>query len=267
MKTGSIARNSLAFFVAAAAVGMATQALAEESSAPKSDVVWQQIGAAPGVVGMAAVGGKLFAVTSDKKLLVCDTAATNVEWKTVGDAPGGVQAMGAAEGKLYVSLNARAAGRLLSREAVTTESNKAAWQDLGHAWCLVGMAGAPGKIYALVDTKEVGSEVCIMVRNIVATPEDDAVAAGAGRGLDGLPWRGIDRRPPMGALAISEVGGTYYVATKEDALYAGDPTKPDVAWKPIGDAAGVTMLAGGDGKLFAATKSGKLLKWAPKTSK
>ena len=63
---------------------------------------------------------------------------------------------------------------------------------------------------------------------------------------------------------MTEVGGKYYVVTKEDALYVGDPTKPDVKWQQIGDAAGVTHLAGADGKLFASTKNGKLLMWQPK---
>ena len=214
---------------------------------------------------MAVAGGKLFAVTSDRKLLACDSSAEKVEWQTVGDAPGGVVAMGAAEGKLYVSLNARSAGRFLKRGAVTTESNKAVWEDDGHAWCLVGMAAASGKMYAVVDTKELGSEPTIMSRELVAS--SSSVISNA-RGLDGLPWGGgIDRRLPVGALAMSEVGGKFYIATKEDALFVGNPTNNDVPWKQIGDAAGVTILAGGDGKLFAATKSGKLLVWAPKTSK
>jgi outer membrane protein assembly factor BamB len=265
MKAGNIVRNSLVILAAASAVGVSQQARSEESAAPKSEVVWKQIGTPPdwqSVAGLAAAGGKLFAVTSEGRLLACDAASTNVVWKTIGDAPGGVQAMGVAEGKLYVSLNARAAGRLLSRDAVT---ENAAWADIGHAWCLVGIAGVPGKLYALVDTKEVGSEPTIMARATSGTaPENPA------RGLDGLPWTaGVEneRRPPVGALALTVVDGVFYVATKEDALYAGDPTKPDVPWKLIGDAAGVTMLAGGDGKLFAVTKNGKLLKWEPKTSK
>jgi hypothetical protein len=167
------------------------------------------------------------------------------------------------EGKLCVSLNARAAGRFLKRDAVETSAD---WQDDGHAWCLVGMAAASGKIYALVDTKEPGSEPTIMAREAVATPEVLAKLPPAARGLDGLPWTAatVDRRPPLGALAMTEVGGKFYVATKEDNIFVGDPTKPDVKWEPIGDAAGITILAGGDGKLFAATKSGKLLMWKPK---
>ena len=261
MKKDSMFRNVGMCLVAATAVWMSGTVSAEDAKSA-SDVAWKQIGEAPGVVGMAVAGGKLFAVTSGKKLLACDSSATKVEWQTIGDAPNGVVAMGAVEGKLYVSLNARAAGRLFSRDAITTN---AAWENIGHAWCLVGMAGAPGKIYGLVDTKEIGSEPTIMVRNIVATPEDKAADAAAAPGCDGNPWRGgTDRRPPVGALALTEVGGKYYVATKEDALFVGDVTKNDVPWKQIGDAAGVTILAGGDGKLFAVTKSGKLLVWAPK---
>ena len=79
--------------------------------------------------------------------------------------------------------------------------------------------------------------------------------------MDGFPWTDAtaDRRSPLGALAMTEVGGKFYVATKEDRLFVGNPTKPDVKWQEIGDAPGVTVLAGGDGWLFAATKSGKLL--------
>ena len=227
------------------------------------EVAWKQIGQAPGVVGMAAVGGKLFACTADKKLQVCDPTAATVQWKTIGNAPGPVVAMGVVEGKLCASLNARAAGRFLKRDAVETSAD---WQDEGHAWCLVGMAAASGKIYAIVDTKEAGSEPTIMAREAVATPEVLAKLPPAQRGLDGLPWTAatVDRRPPLGALAMTEVGGKFYVATKEDKLFVGDPTKPDVKWREIGDAAGVTCLAGSDSKLFAATKSGKLLMCSPK---
>jgi hypothetical protein len=210
---------------------------------------------------MAVATGKIFIVTTDRKIKICDTSSTNAVWETIGDAPGSVVAMGATDGKLYVSLDARSAGRLKTRDAVTTN---APWEDIGHAWCLVGMAGTTGKLYSIIDTKELGSEAVIMVRNIVATPEDLAAEARAPRGCDGLPWNGVERRPPVGALAMTQVGGKFYVATKEDMLYVGDVTKPDVPWKQIGDAAGVTCLAGGDGKLFAMTKRGRLLMWVPK---
>ncbi|MEI8372767.1 MAG: hypothetical protein WCJ35_08025 [Planctomycetota bacterium] len=222
------------------------------------EVAWKTIGEAKGVVGMASIGGKLFACTADKNLQVCDPASATVEWKTIGGAPGPVVAMGVVDGKFCASLNARAGGRFLKRDAVETSAD---WQDDGHAWCLVGMAGAAGKIFALVDTKEAGSEATIMAREAVATPEVLAKLPPAQRGLDGLPWTAasIDRRPPVGALAMTEAGGKFYIATKEDKLFVGNPTKPDVKWQEIGDAPGVTVLAGSDGWLFAATKSGKLL--------
>jgi hypothetical protein len=265
MKPVSLLRIALAFLLATTIVGISNPLSGEEKAAPKSDVVWKQIGETPGVVGMAAAGGNLFAITSDRKLQVCDPAASPLVWKEIGDAPGGVVAMGVADGKLFASTNVRSAGRLLTRGAVATE---AAWEDVGHAWCLIGMAGAPGKIYALVDTKSPGSEVAIMTRDTVGTPEAIAKAnAVAAPGCDGLPWNATDRRPPLGAVAITSLGGKFYAANKEDMFFVGDPTKADVPWKAIGDAAGVTILAGGDGKLFAATKTGKLLMWAPKISK
>ena len=257
MKTTKLLTNTVKLLTVATLAGFSNPAFAEEKAAPKSEVTWKQIGEASGVVGMAAVGKNLFALTSAKKLQVCEPATTPVVWKEIGDGPGGnVVAMGVSDGKLFASTDARSAGRLAVRDAVTTA---AAWQDQGHAWCLVGMAGAPGKMYAIVDTKELGSEPTIMVRENAGTPNSDPA-----RGLDGIPWNGVDRRPPVGALAMTEVAGKYYVATKEDALFVGDPTKPDVPWKAIGDAAGVTVLAGADGKLFAATKNGKLMMWAPK---
>jgi len=257
MKTSGLLANTVIFLTVATLAGLSNSAFAAESAASKSEVTWKEIGTTPGIVAMAAVGQNLFAVTSTKKLQVCDPTTTPVVWKEIGDGPGGnVVAMGVSDGKLFASTDARSAGRLAVRDALTTA---ATWQDQGHAWCLVGMAGAPGKMYALVDTKELGSEVSVMVRENAG-----AANVNAGRGLDGIPWKGMDRRPPVGALAMTEVGGKYYVATKEDMLFVGDPTKPEVQWKQIGDAAGVTILAGADGKLFAATKSGKLLMWQPK---
>ncbi len=251
MQTSKTSRRVATLLSVATIAGLVTPSSAEDK------VVWKEIGQASGVVAMAATGKNLFAITSAKKLQVCETATTPVVWKEIGDGPGGnVVAMGVSDGKLFASTDARSAGRLASRDAVTTA---AAWQDLGHAWCLVGMAGAPGKMYAIVDTKEVGVEPTIMMRDSAGTANSNA-----GRGLDGIPWVGVDRRPPLGALAITELGGKYYVATKEDTLYVGNPTKPDVKWEQLGDAAGVTILAGADGKLFAATKNGKLLMWQPK---
>lgn len=257
MKTTGLLTNTVRFLTVATMAGLSSSAFAAEPAAPKSEVTWKEIGTAPGLVAMAGVGKNLFAINSAKKLVVCDPATTPVEWKEVGDGPGGnVVAMGVSDGKLFASTDARSAGRLAVRDAVTTA---APWQDQGHAWCLVGMAGAPGKMYALVDTKDLGSEVSIMARENAG-----AANVAAGRGLDGIPWTGVDRRPPVGSLAMTEVGGKYYVATKEDALFVGDPTKPEVAWKAVGDAAGVTILAGAEGKLFAVTKSGKLQMWQPK---
>ncbi|MCX6877918.1 MAG: hypothetical protein NTW21_29505 [Verrucomicrobia bacterium] len=257
MKNVSPFKNTVRFLTVATLAGLSSPVFAQTKAAAKSEVTWKEIGTAPGVVAMAAVGKNLFAITSAKKLQVCEPATTPVVWKEIGNGPGGnVVAMGVSEGKLFASTDARSAGRLATRDAVTTAS---AWQDLGHAWCLLAMAGAPGKMYAIVDTKEVGSEATVMVRENAGT-----ATANAGQGLDGIPWNGVDRRPPVGALAMTEVGGKYYVATKEDALYVGNPTKPDVKWQQIGDAAGVTILAGADGKLFATTKTGKLMMWAPK---
>ena len=253
----NLIKNTVRFLTIATIAGLSNQAYAEEKPAAKSEITWKEIGSAPGIVAMAAVGKNLFAINSAKKLLLCEPATTPVVWKELGDGPGGnVVTMGVSDGKLFASTDARSAGRLAVRDAVSTA---APWQDQGHAWCLVGMAGAPGKMYALVDTKEVGTEVSIMMRENAGQAN-----ATAGRGLDGIPWTGVDRRPPVGALAMTEMGGKYYVATKEDALFVGDPTKPDVKWQQIGDAAGVTILAGSDGKLFATTKTGKLLMCTPK---
>ena len=251
------ARLSMPLFALAACLGAATPVLAQGKAAAKTEVKWSQIGEASGIVGMAAVGKELFAITGANKLQVCDTAVSPVVWKEIGDGPGGnVVAMGVSDGKLFASTDARSAGRLALRDAVTTAS---AWQDQGHAWCLVGMAGAPGKMFGIVDTKEVGSEASLLFRDNAGKATENA-----GRGLDGIPWNGVDRRPPVGALAITAEGGKYYIVTKEDSLYIGDPTKPDVAWKAIGDAPGITILAGANGKLFATTKTGKLLMWAIK---
>lgn len=255
MQTTRCPKNPVNLMTVIALAGLAGAAFAEGPA--KSEITWKQIGEAPGVVAMAAAGKNLFAITSAKKLQVCDPATNPVVWKEVGDGPGGnVVAMGVSDGKLFASTDARSAGRLAVRDAVTTA---AAWQDQGHAWCLLGMAGAKGKMYAIVDTKEPGSEASIMVRDNAGTATTNAA-----RGLDGIPWNGVDRRPPVGALAITETGGKYYIATKEDALFVGNPTKPDVKWQQIGDAAGVTILAGAEGKLFAATKTGKLLMCQPK---
>lgn len=260
MKTIQGLHKTITVLTVATLAGISGMSFAEEKAAPKAEIVWKQIGEASGVVGMAAVGKELFALTSGKKLQVCDTTVSPVVWKNVGAGPGGnVVAMGVSDGKLFASTDASSAGRLAVRDAVSTE---ASWQDQGHAWCLVGMAGAPGKMYAIVDTKELGAEATLMVRENAGTANDNA-----GKGLDGIPWTGVDRRPPVGALAMTESSGKYYVATKEDALFVGDPTKPEVQWKQIGDAAGVTILAGADGKVFAATKSGKLLRCEPKATK
>jgi hypothetical protein len=256
MKKLKLIQHTLTLFAAATITALSSNAYAED----KATGAWKQIGEAPGVVAMAGAEGKLFAITGSKKLQVCDPSATPVAWKEIGDGPGGnVVAMGVSDGKIFASTDARSAGRLALRDATTSA---AAWQDQGHAWCLVGMAGAPGKMYAICDTKEVGTEPSLMVRDNAGK-----AAESAGRGLDGIPWNGVNRRPPLGALALAEVGGKYFIATKEDALYAGNPAKPDMKWEQIGDAAGVTILAGNGSKLFAVTKSGKLMVWESKASK
>jgi len=228
-------------------------AVAAATHGRAADLTWKPQGKAPNVVGIAAAEGKLFGVTSDAKLLLADPSASPLSWKEIGAAPSGVQAVGAGDGKLFCALNAASAGRFRIRDAVETAAE---WKDDGHAWCLTAIAGVGGKVYALVDCKEPGGEVTIMFRSAVSTPEEIAKAnPNPGRGLDGLPWNGVDRRPPLAALAMTATGGRFYVATKEDTLCVGDPTKPDVKWEVIGDAAGVTSLAGDDETFFALTKS------------
>ena len=252
MKTTRMVRNAFALVSVATIAGLSNTSLAGETPPPKTEVVWQQIGEARGVVGMAAVKGKLFAATSTNKLLVCVPAAAPVAWKEIGDTPGGVVAMGVADGKLFASTSTRS-GTLHLREAVETV---AAWQHIGHCWCCVGMAGTaamPGKIYGaiVVHNGAAGTAESIMVR---ATAPSD------------VPWSTpkVDHPPPAGILAFAEVAGKFYAATREDELFVGDVTKANAVWQAIGDAAGVTILAGGDGKLFATTKTGRLLMWTPR---
>ena len=250
MKSTSMVRNAVALVTVATIAGLSHRVLAEETAPPQSEVVWQQIGEAPGVVGMAAVKGKLFAATKDNKLEVCDPAVTPVVWKELGECPAGVVAMGVADGKLFASTSTRS-GTLHLREAVDTA---AAWQHIGHCWCCVGMAGTaatPGKIYGaiVVNNGAAGIAESIMVRT-TATSD--------------VPWTHVDRHPPACILTFAEVAGKFYAATREDNLFVGDVTQTDIHWKAIGDAAGVTILAGGDGKLFATTKTGRLLMWQPK---
>lgn len=244
--------NILALASVAVLAGLASPACAEDAAASKSEVAWQQIGEAHGVVGMAVVKGRLFAATSTNKLQVCDPDITPIVWKEIGDCPGGVVAMGAADGKLFASTSTRS-GTLHLREAVDAA---AAWQHIGHCWCCVGMAGtaaAPGKIYGaiVVHNGEAGRAESIMLR--ATTPSD-------------VPWttNKTAARPPPGILAFAEVAGKFYAATREDTLFVGDVTQAGVPWQAMGDAAGVTILAGGDGKLFAITKTGRLLMWMPK---
>ncbi|MCX6877917.1 MAG: hypothetical protein NTW21_29500 [Verrucomicrobia bacterium] len=252
VNTRGLLGNALGLASVACLVGLASPTCAEETVAPQSEVVWQQIGEAHGVVGMAAVKGKLFAATVTNKLQVCDPAVTPVIWEEIGDCPGGVVAMGVADGKLFASTSTRT-GTLHLREALDTA---AAWQHVGHCWCCVGMAGTaatPGKIYGaiVVHNGAAGTAESIMVR--ATTPTD-------------VPWatNKTTNPPPPGILAFAEVAGKFYAATREDELLVGDVTRAEVPWKAIGDAAGVTVLAGGDGKLFATTKTGKLLRWEPK---
>ena len=243
---------ALMVIVMAILAGLANPTHAETPAEQASEVVWKQIGEASGVVGMAAVGGKLFAATATNKLMVCDPAAASVVWHQIGETPGGVVAMGVAEGKLFASTSTRS-GTLHMREALETA---AAWQHIGHCWCCVGMAGtaaSPGKIYGaiVVHNGAAGVAESIMVR--ATTPSD-------------VPWSSskTTTHPPPGILAFAEVAGKFYAVTREDNLFVGDVTHDDVTWHLIGDAAGVTILAGGDGKLFATTKTGKLLMWTPK---
>ena len=252
VKARGLLRHTLGLAGAAILACLTIIARAQEPAAPQSAVVWQQIGEAHGVVGLAAVRGKLFAATSSNKLQVSDPAVTPVVWKEIGEAPGGVVAMGVAEGKLFASTSTRS-GTLHMREALDTA---AAWQHIGHCWCCVGMAGTaatPGMIYGaiVVHNGAAGTAESIMVR---ATTASD------------VPWgtNKITARPPQGILAFAEVAGKFYAATREDVLFVRDVTRADEPWKAIGDAAGVTILAGGDGKLFATTQTGRLLMWAPK---
>ena len=251
MKFHCLLGDALALTTMAILAGLANPARAQTPAAPKSEVVWKQIGEASGVVGMAAVGGKLFAATAANKLVVCDPAAAPVVWKEIGETPGGVVAMGVADGKLFASTSTRS-GTLHLREALDTT---AAWQHIGHCWCCVGMAGtaaSPGKLYGaiVVHNGAAGVAESIMVR--ATTPAD-------------VPWatNKTASRPPLGILAFAEVAGRFYAVTRDDDLFVGVVTKDDVAWRAIGDAPGVTILAGGDAKLFATTKTGRLLMWAP----
>ena len=326
MKTTGLLTNTIKLLSVATIAGLSNSAFAADPAAPKSEVTWKEIGTAPGIVGMAAVGKNLFAITSAKKLQVCEPATTPVVWKEIGDGPGGnVVAMGTSDGKLFASTDARSAGRLAVRDAATTA---AAWQDQGHAWCLVGMAGAVGKMYAIVDTKELGSEPTISPGGVVAmgvadgklfastytrsgtlhlreavesaaawqhighcwccvgmagtakTPGKIYGAIVVNNGAAGVaesimvrattpadvPWATAkaEQRPPLGILAFAEVAGKFYAVTREDNLFVSGLTQADNAWRLLGDAAGVTILAGGDGKLFATTKAGRLLMWQPK---
>ena len=111
MKKVSLVKNTVRFLTVATLAGLSNPAFAEEIAAAKSEVTWKEIGTAPGVAAMAAVGKNLFAITSAKKLQVCEPATTPVVWKEIGDGPGGnVVAMGVTDGKLFATTKS---GKLL----------------------------------------------------------------------------------------------------------------------------------------------------------
>jgi len=67
-----------------------------------SDVPWQHIGHADNVAAMAAINGKLFAVTKDNKLWMRDPIPSDMPWQHIGHA-NNVAAMAAINSKLFAA--------------------------------------------------------------------------------------------------------------------------------------------------------------------
>jgi hypothetical protein len=189
---------------------------------------WQHIGYANEVVAMAAMHGKLFAVSKYNKLWVRDPLPRDMPWQLLGSA-NRIVALAAVEGKLF---GATADHKLWMRDAAAVD---AAWHHIGYADAVVAMTALDGKLYAATRGN----------RLWMCTP---------------APWniRWQSLGDAMQAVALAGLDGKLYAITKDRKLWMRDPSAGDVPWQYLGDQEPVVSLAGLGGKLFAATSDNKL---------
>lgn len=192
---------------------------------------WREIDSAVHLVAMTGmVEGHLFAVTAGGELLRRDPVGDSSPWLRVGDAP--LVTAIAAPIEAPIGLFAATSGGDLLWRAPIAEA--APWQRIG---------AAPPKIVALACPNDL----------VAATADGELLTRSAGDSR----WTALGRAP--GIAAMTSLDAKLLAVDGDGRLVCREPVAEDVAWTTIGSApAGVVAIGAYYGRLFAATRAGRL---------
>jgi hypothetical protein len=233
------------------AIHRITRNVIEQLRQPYPSCRWEAIGSTADIVAMAAMEGKLFAVTRQGYLLSRDPVGQNIKWTSMGstlDSDGEIlypAALAAGENlssnlghRLYL---ASRSGMLFGREP--TDENLP-WEAMGEATDVVALAATNGHLFAArqdgklwwrrFDPGQIWDRVDTSSGVVAMTALNGALFAAMADG--GLWWRQPVGMPadgseaswchigqiPTGSVAIAAVDGKLFTATGENVLWWGD---------------------------------------------
>jgi hypothetical protein len=202
---------------------------------------WQHIGHAPsGLVALAAMSGRLFAVTTDNTLWMRDPVPEDVSWQQIGSTPNSVVALAAMSGRLFAVTTDNT---LWMRDPVPEDMS---WQQIG--------SGPNGGVAAMFGSSE----------NLLAATRNGKLWLRAGDPSE-VNWREFGEDVPSGVVAMAPItnvrltrGGRLFVATADNKLWMRDFLSVGLPPQNIASAPGMVGMAAISGFLFAATRDDKL---------
>ena len=205
-----------------------SEALTAASTAPAG---WQDIGHANSIKSIAAVPGKLFALSTNNQLWAREPVLHEVNWNLMGLAPPKAVDLAAARGLLFAATED-------NKLWMGIEANlfQAIWTEIGHADNVVAMTALGDVLY------------CATKTNILWSRPPEA------RNID---WTKIGHANNL--ITMAAANGKLFCITNDNKLWSRDAAAVDIDWTMVSDVPNTFAMAALNGKLFIATTSNRLL--------
>ena len=201
-----------------------SEALTAADSAPAG---WQDIGHANSVKSIAAVPGKLFALSTNNQLWAREPVLHEVNWNLMGLAPPKAVDLAAARGLLFAATKDKKLWM-----GVQANLFQAVWTEIGHANEVVAMTALGDLLYCATRNN-----------NLWSRPPE-------ARNID---WTRIGHANNLTTMAAAN--GKLFCITNDNKLWSRDAAAVDIDWMMVSDVPNTFAMAALNGKLFIATTS------------
>jgi hypothetical protein len=200
-------------------------------------ISWNHIGSLPEFNALAGLDGKLYAATSDDKLLIGDFAHDQLKWNNAGNAKN-ITSLATMNGKLY---GTNTNNQFLE---ATISDKDISWTKKGKAKGIKSLTALGENFYALDDRGD-------LLKGSLTSKK--------------VYWEKIKEANDIGRIiSLTSDNNKLYAVNTGDSLWLGNPQEKEISWIQIGRNNSYTWninvknILAFDGRFLAVTEDNKL---------